>query len=114
MKVSVKYNSKDPGVFKAILNVMVDSFYNMLSTVEVNATSVDFSVYLIDQLGQRLGITFLKFINKDSVNFKQIYIGASMKISAFLVNNTPERLVFKNKIRQGIISKAQKQSLITP
>ncbi len=37
-----------------------------------------------------------------------------MKIRAFLVNNTPERLVFKNKIRQGIITKAQKQSLITP
>lgn len=51
MKVRCSYTSTEPGIFKGFINVLVESFYNVLNTIEVNATSVDYSVYLIDQKG---------------------------------------------------------------
>lgn len=47
--ISIKYTSKEPGIFKAFLNVYVESFYNILNIIEINATSVDFSVYIINE-----------------------------------------------------------------
>lgn len=50
-KVACNYTSVEAGIFKGFINVNVESFYNVLNTIELNATSVDFSVYLIDQKG---------------------------------------------------------------
>ncbi len=43
----------------------------------------------------------VNYYYSDSISFDQMYFGSSNKFQTFLVNNTPKKTYFKNRIRIG-------------
>jgi hypothetical protein len=102
--VKISFISDDAGIFRSQIEVKAEGFYNFQKTIDVNATSVEYNRFFIDQNGQQIGFLFNYL---DSISFDSMYFGSSNKFQTFLVNNTPKKTHFKNKIRIGSASSMQ-------
>lgn len=60
-------------------------------TIDVNATSIEFSRFLIDENGNQCS----------QLDFGLTYYGQQKKIESYLVNNTPKQQKFKVQIKSG-------------
>lgn len=89
--VRVKYKPKEAGILRGNLNVLVDNGQTFQNHIEVNATSVEFNRFIIDEGGN---IT-------RSIDFGEVYFGQLKEVRTFLVNNTPKAFAFKAKFRIG-------------
>lgn len=58
----------------------------------MNATSVEFNRFLIDENG----------MSTTMIEFGSIYFGQSKEIEAYFINNTPKKFYFTSKIRKGL------------
>ena len=70
---------------------MLNEGQPLTRTIDVNATGVDFNIFLIDQQGTRTEL----------VDFRELYFGQKREISGFLVNNTPHDVDFKVQMKLG-------------
>lgn len=50
--------SREPGIFKGIIKVSQDGFQNYEQEILVNATIVQFDLFLIGEEGEKLGVSF--------------------------------------------------------
>ena len=57
--------------------------------ITVNATSVDFNIFMIEENGTRT----------EDIKFDELYFGQKKVINGFLVNNTPNPCKFKILMR---------------
>ena len=65
----------------------------MKDTIDIHATSVDHSRYIID--GRNSQTT--------SFDFGTMFVGEESLIKAFVVNNSPKRMVYKTVFRKGYL-----------
>lgn len=53
--VKISFVSEEAGIFRSQIEVKVEGFYNFQKTIDVNATSVEYNRFFIDQNGQQIG-----------------------------------------------------------
>ena len=87
----VSYTAIDSGIFRG--NIQIKTKCQLFQDyIEINATSVDYNRFVIDQNGDQISI----------VDFDYMYYGEQKDIETILVNNTPKKYKFDIKIRMGI------------
>ncbi|EGR27619.1 hypothetical protein IMG5_193180 [Ichthyophthirius multifiliis] len=101
--VGVIFFGRDSGMYKGYINVVTDG-HVFQKQIEVNATSVKFMKFIIDQTG--LDVT--------SFDFGTFYYGMKKQIVGYLVNNTPKKYKFKTRFRQGILYNLDDMANIQP
>ena len=52
----MKYKSLEAGILNAKILVKVDNFLNNLNELKINASCVEYSLYFIDEKGDKIGI----------------------------------------------------------
>ena len=102
--VKIKYKPKDAGILRGNLSVIVDGGQTFQKHIEINATSVEFNRFLIDEAGNLTR----------SLDFGNVYFGQQKEIKTFLVNNTPKGFNFKSKFRIGFQKEGGLDNYQTP
>jgi len=102
--VKIKYKPKDAGILRGNLAVIVDGGHMFQKYIEINATSVEFNRFIIDEGGNLTR----------SLDFGTVYFGQQKEIKTFLVNNTPKSFHFKSKFRIGFQREGGLDSYQTP
>ena len=102
--VKIKYKPKDAGILRGNLEVIVDGGQTFQKHIEVNATSVEFNRFLIDENGNLTR----------SLDFGTVYYGQQKEINTFLVNNTPQSFNFKAEFRIGFEREGGLDNFQTP
>ncbi|CAD8117028.1 unnamed protein product [Paramecium sonneborni] len=105
--VSVFYKPKDAGIFRGIVEVIADGQQSGLSLknpIDINATSIEFTRFLIDQSGTQ----------NNHFDFGTIYYGQQKQIEVYLVNNTPKQQKFKVQLKKGLHEREETLKLQTP
>lgn len=87
------FTPKDNGILRTFVEVILDGL-NFQKNIEVTATSIDFAKFLIDRNGAKI----------ETIDFGPTYFGQRKEIKTFLINNTPLRLNFKAKFRNGVLT----------
>jgi len=57
-EVLASFSPREPGIFKGIIKVSQDGFQNYEQEILVNATIVQFDLFLIGEEGEKLGVSF--------------------------------------------------------
>ncbi len=102
--VKVKFKPKDAGILRGNIDVIVDGGQTFQKNIEINATSVEFNRFLIDETGNLTR----------SLDFGTIYFGQQKEIKTFLVNNTPKSFNFKANFRLGFQKEGNLDNFQTP
>ncbi len=87
-EVKVTFKPKEIGVFRGLIEVLVEG-QMFQSYIDVNATSVEYNRFLIDEFGNQT----------TNIDFGSMYYGQPKDIRCFLVNNTPKSVKFTSKFR---------------
>ncbi|CAD8120828.1 unnamed protein product [Paramecium sonneborni] len=105
--VTVFYKPRDAGIFRGIIEVFAEgqqSGLNLKNPIEINATSIQFTRFLIDQNGTQ----------SNTFHFGTMFYGQQKQIEAYLINNTPRQQKFKVKLKQGLHEREETLKLQTP
>jgi hypothetical protein len=87
----ISYNPREAGIFRGVIEVKVNG-QSFQKDIHVNATSVEFNRFLIDENGNQTA----------SIDFGGMFLGQLKEIDAYLVNNTPKTLRFRVNFRLGL------------
>ncbi|CAD8106047.1 unnamed protein product [Paramecium primaurelia] len=105
--VTVFYRPREAGIFRGIIEVIADGQQSGLSLknpIDINATSIEFTRFLIDQNGTQ----------SNHFNFGTMFYGQQKQIEAYLINNTPKQQRFKAKLKKGLHEREETLKLQTP
>jgi len=103
-EVDFVYQPREAGIFRGIVEVYLDS-QSFLNHIDVNATSVDFLKFIVDDEGNELS----------RVEFGDVFFGDKKEIKGFLVNNAPKPSKFRVNFIHGLHnSYDEKNNLKTP
>jgi len=91
MQVKVTYAPKEAGIFRRVYDVVIDGQQQIAKQIDVNAISVQFNRFLIDETGAPL----------ESIEFGLMYFGDTREKVAYLFNHTPKRQKFKINFKLG-------------
>ena len=89
-EIQMLYTPRDAGIFRGIIEVCVEG-QTFMSHIDVNATSVEFQRFVIDEGGNELS----------KVDFGEVFFGQRNEIKGFLVNNSPKQLAFRVSFIHG-------------
>lgn len=77
--VDLTYKPKEAGIFRGIIEVVADG-NTLQKTIDINATSIEFTRFLIDENGTQT----------NQLDFGTTYYGQLKTVETYLVNNTPK------------------------
>jgi hypothetical protein len=89
--VTFTYFAREPGIFRGIMDVVCDG-KSFVSTIDVNATCVEFLRFIINEEGEEL----------NKIDFGKVLFGEKKKLTGHLINNSPEGFYFNVTYMQGL------------
>jgi hypothetical protein len=89
--VTFTYFAREPGIFRGIMDVVCDG-KSFVSTIDINATCVEFLRFIINEEGEEL----------NKIDFGKVLFGEKKKITGHLINNSPEGFHFNVTYMQGL------------
>ncbi|KAM3144881.1 hypothetical protein pb186bvf_002886, partial [Paramecium bursaria] len=101
--VKVYYKPREAGIFRGLVEVVAEG-QSLQKTIDINATSIEFTRFLIDENG----------VQSNFFDFGTIYYGQSKQLETYLVNNTPKQQKFKVKLKKGLHQQEDALKLQTP
>lgn len=102
--VKLTYHPSDAGIFRGLIEVKTNA-QTLQKQIDVNATSVEFTRFIIDENGAQA----------NQFDFGTFYYGQVNTLQGYLVNNSPKKYKFQVKFRKGLLlSIDEMSSLQTP
>ena len=90
--LKVRYKPAEAGIFKGSIKLKSEAIL-VKDSIDIHATSVDHSRYIIDDRNNQT----------NSFDFGTMFVGEEGVLKAFVVNNSPKKMMFRTFFRKGYL-----------